>query len=107
MLSADDFAQMRDDLAEMIGDNRVVVTLRRGDQTLAAQGARIVRAGPRAQQARASASSAARAMVIVYGSPELDIQRGDRLTLEGMLFEVTFVRPSRLVGTVAEAEVIE
>ncbi|KKM08399.1 hypothetical protein SY88_23710 [Clostridiales bacterium PH28_bin88] len=107
MLTPDDYAQMRDDLAEMIGDNRVEVTLRRGSQTLAAQGARIVRSGPRAQQARANASSAARAMVIVYGTPEMDIRRGDRFTLEGTLFEVGFVRPSRLVGTVAEAEAVE
>jgi len=91
----------------MIGDNRVEITLRRGSDTLAAQQARIVRAGARAQQARSNGGGAARAMVIVFGYPSMDIQRGDRFTLDGRLYEISYVRPSRLVGAVAEAEAVE
>lgn len=107
MLTPGDYDQMRNDLVELIGDNRVEITLRRGSDSLAAQQARIVRAGARAQQARSSGGAAARAMVIVYGAPAMDIQPGDRFTLNGMLFEVVFIRPSRLVGSVAEAEAVE
>lgn len=107
MLTPGDYDQMREDLVDMIGDNRVEITLRRGNDSLAAQQARVVRAGARAQQARSNGGAAARTMVIVYGSPTMDIQRGDRFTLNGVLYEITFIRPSRLVGSVAEAEAVE
>lgn len=107
MLTPDDYDQMRNDLAEMIGDKRVEITLRRGSEELPGQDARIVRSGPRGQEARSNGGGAARAAVIVYSAPDMDIQRGDRFTISGVLYEISYVRPSRLVGTVAEAEAVE
>jgi hypothetical protein len=107
MLSADDKAQFASDLSGIIDDNPVMVTLRRGDTTLAAQKIRIVRAGSRAVGQAGMASDATRQAVILYGAGELDVQQGDRLTHDGHLYEVTFVRPSLLIGTVAEAEAVK
>lgn len=107
MIESGDWTQMQGDLDDMIGDNRISITLRRGESSLAAQDVRLVRVGGRASQVSGSGTSAARAAVIVYGFASLDIQRKDRFTHNGSLYEVTFIRPSRLVGTVAEAEVVE
>lgn len=107
MLQDDDYAQMRNDLDDLIGEARQTLTLRRGDTTLPTQSGRIVRAGSRAQAVRNNGSGAARQVMLVYGPAELDIQRGDRFTLNGQLYEISYVRPSRLAGTVAEAEAVQ
>lgn len=107
MLLDDDYAQMREDLDDIIGETRQMLTLRRGDITLPIQFGRVVRAGSRAQALRNNGSGAARQVMLVYGPAEFDIQRGDRFTLGGQLYEVSYVRPSRLAGTVAEAEAVQ
>ncbi|MEW6649307.1 MAG: hypothetical protein AB1453_03855 [Chloroflexota bacterium] len=107
MLREDDYRQMRNDLDDLIADARRTVTLRRNDLSLPAQEARAVRAGSRAQALRDNGTGAARQVMLIYGPAELDIQRGDRFTLDGVLYEVIYVRSSRLAGTVAEAEAVQ
>lgn len=107
MLNAEDKARMQSDLNGIVDDNPVMVALRRGETALTAQKIRIVRAGARAVRMGGVVSEASRQAVILYGGATLDVQRGDRLTHNGMLYEVTFVRPNLLIGTVAEAEAVK
>ncbi len=107
MLSSDDRARMQSDLNSLVDDNPAMVALRRGTTILAAQKMRIVRAGGRATSQQGEASEATRQAVILYGASDLDVQKGDRLTHNGVLYEVTFVRPYSLIGTVAEAEAVK
>jgi hypothetical protein len=81
----------------------VSLVIRRGATTLAAQAGRIVR-DEVARDLRGEGSQAAAGRALVFGGPALDIQADDRLTVGGVLYTVTFVRPDRTVETVAEAE---
>ena len=79
------------------------LVIRRGAATLTAQPGRIVRDAV-GSEARAEGAQATTARVLIFGGPTFDIQREDRLTVGGVLYTVTFVRPDRTVETVAEAE---
>lgn len=106
MLGSSERAQMRDMLARVRGDLEVTLVLRRGDTTLPAQQARVTRSetgrrvqGEGVQESRGSA--------LVFGAAEMDIRTGDRFTLDGILYQVTFVRPNREFSTTAEVEVAQ
>ena len=77
--------------------------IRRGAVTLTAQPGRVVRDAV-GNEARGEGTEVTTARVLIFGAPTLDIQREDRLTVDGVRYTVTFIRPDRTVETVAEAE---
>ena len=106
MMSSSDWSAMRSDLQDVVADNSVSITLRRGANTLAAQTVRIVRTrasnirnSPGAQQSVGPA--------VVVGDIDLDIQAGDRFTVANVLYEVEFVRPNRRAITAAEVKAVQ
>jgi hypothetical protein len=107
VISSDDLAQMQNDLADMRADNSVSLVFRRGETTLPAQTVRIARSGGRGSFRSGAASEEARGQVIVTGPTSLDVQVDDRFTYSAVLYRVTFIRPTRTVDTVAEADAVE
>lgn len=107
LLSASDYTQMAADLAEVRGDNEVSVVIRRGASTLDAQSVRVARIGVVGREAEGTGTQQAEGRVVVLGSTSLEIQPGDRFTVSGVLYEVTFVRPNRTAAVVAEARIVE
>lgn len=106
MMGTGDWAAMRSDLQDVVADNSVSITLRRGATTLAAQTVRIartrvsnIRNSPGAQQSVGP--------VVVVGDTTLDIQVGDRFTVANVLYEVEFVRPNRRAMTAAEVKAVQ
>jgi hypothetical protein len=108
MIDEDDLAQMRDDLAEVRGDNEVSIVIRRGATSLAAQVVRIARqGGSMAQQRDSAGAQQAIGRVMLLGPTTFDVQPEDRFTVDGLLYQVRFVRPNRRAAVVAEAEAIK
>jgi hypothetical protein len=107
MLSGDDRAQMLADAAGIVADNPTSITIRRGTSDLDAQNVRVAGAGRASARQDSEGGQESRGAVHVYGAGDLDIQVDDRFTISGVLYRVTFVKPSRLMGTVAVAEVAE
>jgi hypothetical protein len=107
MLNDSDLIQMLSDAAEIVGDNETSITIRRGTSTLAAQDVRIAGAGRSSNRRDSEGGQESRGSVIVCGSSDLDIVVGDRFTSSSVLYRVTYVRPSRLFGIVAEAEAVQ
>lgn len=107
MIGADDLAQMQADLLAVRGDNAESVILRRGSLTVAAQTMRIARMGGQGQNRESATAGEQRGRVVILGATTLDIQVDDRLTVDDVLYRVTFVRPNRTAATMAEAEQIE
>lgn len=108
MLTAADWAAMTADLAAVRGDNSTSITIRRGGTTLAGQAVRLVRQGAGGQWVQGAASQEVRLRVLVAGPTDLDIAPGDRFNdANGVLYQVTAVRPNRRASTVAEAEMVE
>src|SRR5688572_1659088 len=108
MLTADDFARMRADMAEIIGDNQASIVIRRGSETLAAQTVRVERAGRAlGRRVQSGNSEETRGNIIVGGAVGLDIQKDDRFTHNGQAYRVTFVRPNTQMGVQAEAELMQ
>lgn len=106
MLTSSDLAQMVADLAEVRGDNALSVALRRGATTLAAQSVRVARIA-RAPQAVGSQVSASVMSVVVLGPVDMNVQVGDRFTADGIVYEVTAVRPNQRSATMAEARAVQ
>jgi hypothetical protein len=106
MLTDADLAQMQSDLAEVVTDREVEVTIRRGATTLDPQAVRLARKSSGSRR-RSEASSETRGSVVVVGGVDFDVQPGDRFNANGLLFQVTFVRPNRDAAVVADAELIE
>ena len=102
MLNPFDLEQMQADLETIRNDNPVSIVLRRGKVTLAAQTVRITRGRP-GRASSGTNTSEARADALIVGAVDLDIARGDRFNANGVLFEVTFVRPDLRAGVIAEA----
>jgi hypothetical protein len=107
VIDADDLAQMQADALEIRGDYEVSLAFRRGASSLAAQPARIARTGTQANVTNTAGAQQQRMDVIVMGGVTLDIAPHDRFTLDGVLYEVTFVRPNRRAATFAEAQAVE
>jgi hypothetical protein len=107
MLTQNDREAMAADLAAIRGDNEVDLLIRRGNDTLPYQPARIAGLGGSAAEKNGQGGQETRSRVMVLGGTDLDIQTGDRFTTTGVLYRVTFVRPNRLAAVVAEAEAVE
>ena len=105
LMTASDWAAMRVDLVEIRDDNAVSITIRRGNTTLPAQTVRIARSG-RGNVQDGTAAQASTAPVIVLGDTTFDVQPEDRFTVEGLVYQVEFVRPNRRVAIVAEAKAV-
>lgn len=98
--------EMAADIAAIVADNPVVINIRRGNQQVAAQTARLAQsAGGR--RSVGNASSERRAAVVVVGGKDFDVRVGDRFTNAEIVYSVTFVRPNRRAAVVAEAEAVE
>lgn len=107
MLTAADKAQMRADVAEVVADDAILVMIRRGNGTLAAQMVRIVRVPRAAKPGSSQVVDEVRGSHLIVGAVGLDIAPGDRLNDgDGNLFRVVLVRPNRMVATEAEAELV-
>lgn len=107
MIKLSDIDKMKTDLAEIIDDNDVAITIRRGSSTLDEQTVRIARTGGGREQDSAGAQQAVGSVVVV-GDEDFDVAVGDRFNDgAGVLYQVTFVRPNRTVGVVAEARQVE
>lgn len=103
-----DFSRMRVTRDEIIADNSVEVTIRRGTSELAAQTVRIARIKNAGGARSGPQTEESRGRVIVVGDLTFDVAVNDRLNDgQGNLYRVALVRPTRTMGVVAEAEVIE
>jgi hypothetical protein len=112
MIDSDELAQMQSDLASVRGDRQESITITRGHGAgltqLPAQNVRIARLGGRALVQESDGGAQVEGQVVVLGGPSLDIQVGDRFNdANGVLYEVTFVRPNRAAATMAEARAVE
>lgn len=107
MIDAADLAQMQADALAIRSDYEVNLAIRRGTTTLAAQSVRVARTGTQARVANAAGAQQQRMDVIVMGGITLNIAPHDRFTLDGVLYEVMFVRPNRRAATFAEAQAVE
>lgn len=87
--------------------NEVSLVIRRGESTIAAQPMRIEYAGTRGFKIQSDAAREAQQAVFILGEPDMDIQRDDRLTYNGMLIEVVFIQLNRLAATIAEGIVVQ
>jgi hypothetical protein len=106
-MTPEDWLTMKADLLAVRDMNAVSVTIRRGTTTLAAQTVRVARQGTQARQAASAAGEQTVGGVVLLGATTLDVQIGDRFTLDGKLYEVTFISPNRRAATQAEAQVVE
>lgn len=107
MMTVADWAEIAGTFREMVSDNPVEITIRRGGSTLAAQTVRLARQGGAALVKQADGSQEVRGRVVVLGEPSFEVQPGDRFNDDhGTLFQVTFVRPNRRAAVVAEAEAV-
>lgn len=102
MITASDLVQMQADLRAIRDDNPIAIQLRRGNVTLEPQIVRITRGRP-GRWVAGRASGEARADALIVGEANLDIAIGDRFTVAGAVYEVTFVRPDTRAGIIAEA----
>lgn len=107
LMTLDDWAQLQSDLEAMRSDNAVSVALRRGATTLAAQEMRIAQAGRQAARLALGELEASILEMTILGDASLDIEPGDRLTVDGVLFEVTTVAHNRRAGTRARARMVQ
>ena len=108
MLTDADRAAMRAGLAEVRGDRELMITIRRGKTTLAAQRVRVARSGTgRAMAAEVEGMEAALSMVTVLGGLDFDVQPADRFTADGVLYQVVAVHPNRDSAVMAEARMVQ
>ncbi len=107
MLTAADLARMQADIAEMIGDNEVSITLRRGSVAVNAtpHTVRIERKGTFTLQA-GSETERTVTRYVLQSSAAIDIQKGDRFNAHGFLYEVAAVTP-RQVGSQADVYMVQ
>ncbi len=107
MLNANDLAEMKASIEEVMTDHMVSILIRRGEDELPAQNVRVERARSQSMRKEGEASEESRSRILVIGSTELDIQKDDRFNALDGLYRVTFVRPNRQVSIQAEAELIK
>jgi hypothetical protein len=97
----------RERLRKIRQRNEVSVALRRGNSTVNAQLMRIEIAGSRGFKLQSDAARQATQAVFILGEFDMDIERDDRLTYAGQLYQVVFIQPNRVGGTIAEAIAIQ
>lgn len=96
----------RERLRKIRARNEVSLAIRRGETSLTAQPMRIEYAGSRGSRLQSDAARQAQQAVFILGEYDMDIAVDDRLTYGNVLFQVVFVQPNRLAGTIAEAVAI-
>lgn len=102
-MSDEDWAMIAEDLAAIREDNAVMIAIRRGNTTLAAQTVRIVGTGGQAGRDASEGAAETRDRVLIKGAIDLDIQPGDRFTLSGQVHVVVSPADRRAGQTTAEA----
>lgn len=105
MLTSLDLEKMRQDIAGLIGDNAVIITLRRGTQTVGTHRVRVERKGVFTIMASAEVEQTVTRYVLVCDDP-IDIRKGDRYNAHGFLYEVAAVTP-RMVGVQADCYMVQ
>jgi hypothetical protein len=105
MLNQADLQKMRDDIAAVIGDNAVSITLRRGTQTVGTFRARVERKGVFTLQSSGQVEQTVTRYVLVCDEA-IDIRKGDRYNAHGFLYEVAAVTP-RMVGVQADCYMVQ
>lgn len=106
IMTDEDMDEIRGVFEEIIEDRPAMITLRRGDGTVAPQQVRIARTRSSAYF-RGEGSKESRGGIIVCGAPDMDVQLDDRFTLEASVYRIRFVRPNRDAGTQAETELVQ
>ena len=107
MLTDADRDRMRAELAQVRQDRAVMVAIRRGNATLAAQEMRIARKSSAAGSGTGSGATASITAITILGGVDLDIRVNDRFTVDGQLFEVFGVHPNRDVAIMADARLLQ
>ncbi len=98
-----DWDAAANDLRAVRAENEVTLPIRRANSTIATQPMRIEYAGARAYTLQSEAARSAQQALFILGEPDMDIQKGDRLSFNGELIRVVFVQLNRLAATIAEA----
>lgn len=101
-----DWTSARADMAAIIDDNPTTAALRRASGSTASQTFRLEIAGSRGMKLQSDAARQATQAAFILGAYDMDIAVGDRVTVNGILFEVVFIQPNRLAATIAEAIVV-
>lgn len=109
MLTPDDFAQIQLDVAQVIADNDVSITLRRGATSLGPYLVRVEMAGrAQAQRRQGPVSTETQNRSIVISQDAAFVpQVGDEFNAHGYLFEITAVLPNTQAGRMAQAIIIQ
>lgn len=108
MLSDADRARMQADLLAVRNDRPTSVVIRRNGASLPAQTVRIARSGLAGSNVTdAGGAQGVVTGVVVLGAVDLNIQPGDRFTVDGRLYEVTAIHPNRDTSTQAETKVVQ
>lgn len=102
-----DWTASRADMTAIINDNPTTASFRRSSGTVTSQTFRLEIAGPRGMMLQSDAARQAEQAAFILGAYDMDVQIGDRVTVNDVLFEVVFVQPNRLAATIAEAIVIQ
>lgn len=95
------------DLRKVRADNEIALTLRRGNEELDDQPARVEYVNTRGFRVQSDAAREARQAVIILGEPDMDIAVEDRFTHEDVLYRVAFIQPNRRAATLAEAVAVQ
>jgi hypothetical protein len=105
MLTTLDLEKIRQDIADLIGDNAVHITLRRGTQAIGQFRVRVERKGVFTIMASAEVEQTVTRYVLACDE-KIDIRKGDRYNAHGFLFEVAAVTP-RMVGVQADCYMVQ
>lgn len=108
MLNQDDLLKMQADLAALISDNSVTISIdRAGVANPLPQTVRVERLGSMGRRITQQSTEESRASVVVVGDTTLDIQKDDTFVIAGKLYRVTFIRPNAQAGIQVEAEEVQ
>ncbi len=108
MLSDLDRSRMQADLQAIRDDRAVSIVIRRNGANRAAQTVRLARAGMASTNLSDSGGvQSSLNRVTVLGDTTLDIQPGDKFTVNGTLYQVTAIHPHRDAATLAEAQAVQ
>lgn len=103
-MSAEDWAAIGADFADIRGDDAVSIVIRRkGAADLVAQTVRITGTGGQGARDASEGAAEHRDRVLIKGPIDLDIQPADRFTLGGQIYTVVSPADRRAEQTTAEA----
>jgi hypothetical protein len=102
-MSAEDWAALAADFADIRGDDAVAIVVRRGATALPAQTVRLTGTGGQGARDASDGAAEHRDRVLVKGAIDLDIQPGDRFTVASQVYTVVSPADRRAGQTTAEA----